>query len=182
MLATKLPSLADGDWVLNPDSSMDVTWKLRPGVRWHDGTPFTSADLAFTFQVYADVELPNEYQGRDFKLIESVSAPDPQTFVVHWGRPFVEGTDVGGLHPMPRHLLEETYRTNKASLDGHPAWSSQFVGLGPYKVEQWQEGFQVDFVRFDGYWQGRPPLDRVILQSFRTATRSSPTSWPGRLT
>jgi len=163
-LATKLPALADGDWVLNPGGSMDVTWKLRPNVKWHDGAPFTSADLTFAFQVYKDPELPSEYQGRNFRLMESVSAPDPYTFVVHWGRPFVEGTDVGGLHPMPRHLLDETYRTNKASLEGHPAWSSQFVGLGPYKMERWEDGYQVQFVRFDDYWQGRPPLDRVIVR------------------
>src|SRR5947199_8040963 len=38
-LASKIPSLADGDWRVNADGTMDVTWKLRPNVKWHDSAP-----------------------------------------------------------------------------------------------------------------------------------------------
>src|SRR6266567_3785701 len=47
-LATALPSIEDGTWQLNADGSMDTTWRLQPNAKWHDGTAFTSADLAFT--------------------------------------------------------------------------------------------------------------------------------------
>src|SRR5207249_1841157 len=50
-LATEVPSFETNTWRLNADGSMDVTWKLRPGVAWHDGAPFTSADLLFTLMV-----------------------------------------------------------------------------------------------------------------------------------
>src|SRR5205085_12550316 len=49
-LATEALSVERGTWRLNPNGSMDTTWKLRPGVRWQDGTPFTSADLLFAFE------------------------------------------------------------------------------------------------------------------------------------
>src|SRR5687767_5131365 len=43
-LAVEVPSIAAGSWRINPDASMDMTWKLRPNVTWHDGVDFTSAD------------------------------------------------------------------------------------------------------------------------------------------
>src|SRR6185295_13569515 len=48
LLATEVPAVENGAVRLRPDGGMDVTWKLRPGVTWHDGTPFTSADVKFT--------------------------------------------------------------------------------------------------------------------------------------
>jgi len=50
-LAAELPAAERGTWVVKPDGTMDVTWKLRPNIRWHDGTPFTSGDIAFSFQL-----------------------------------------------------------------------------------------------------------------------------------
>lgn len=47
-LAEAVPSLENGLWKVFPDGRMETTWKLKPGLRWHDGTPFTSDDLLFT--------------------------------------------------------------------------------------------------------------------------------------
>ena len=55
-LAVKIPSIEKGSWKLNSDGTMDTTWKLRPNVKWHDGMPFTSADLVFTYQVKLAVQ------------------------------------------------------------------------------------------------------------------------------
>src|SRR5205823_2484215 len=57
-LAVEVPSVEKGSWQVNPDGTMDLTWKLQPNVRWHDGTPFTSEDLLFSFGVYRDPDLP----------------------------------------------------------------------------------------------------------------------------
>src|SRR5205807_5654198 len=51
-LAQGLPSVEKGTWRVNPDGTMDVIWKIRPNVRWHDGTPFTVDDLMFTFTAF----------------------------------------------------------------------------------------------------------------------------------
>src|SRR5437870_524036 len=61
--ATKIPSVNDGDWKVNPDGTMDVTWKLKPNVTSHDGAPLTSADVAFGYQMYLDPELPVQRTG-----------------------------------------------------------------------------------------------------------------------
>src|SRR5262245_29348431 len=49
-LAEAIPTVENGGWRLMPDGKMETTWTLKPGVRWHDGTAFTAADLAFTLQ------------------------------------------------------------------------------------------------------------------------------------
>src|SRR5438067_10284507 len=46
-LAAELPSLENGTWTVNPDGTMEQTWRLRRNVLWHDGTPFTAADVRF---------------------------------------------------------------------------------------------------------------------------------------
>src|SRR5262249_46494109 len=81
-LALAKPSLADGTWVVNPDGTMDTTWKLHPNVKWHDGTPFTADDLTFTMQLKTERKLPWPPGGE--RLVASSSAPDPYTFVIHW--------------------------------------------------------------------------------------------------
>ena len=87
-LAAGQISTDNGTWVLNPDGSMDTTWKLRPNVKWHDGTPFTADDLRFTFDVFKDPDVPNSV-GAAIGLMESASVTDPQTFVIHWKAPFI---------------------------------------------------------------------------------------------
>ena len=60
-VAAKVPSIADGDWKVLPDGGMEVTWKLKPNIKWHDGTPFSAEDLAFSFGVYKDAQLPSPF-------------------------------------------------------------------------------------------------------------------------
>ena len=50
LLAASVPTVENGDVVLRKDGGMDVTWRLRPGVTWHDGTPHTSADVKFSIE------------------------------------------------------------------------------------------------------------------------------------
>src|SRR5437870_1772174 len=59
LLAVEKPSVDKGTWRLNPDGSMELTWKIHPNVEWHDGTPFTTSDLLFTFEVFKDPDVPS---------------------------------------------------------------------------------------------------------------------------
>lgn len=162
-LAADTISLEQGNWRLNPDGTMDTIWRLRPNVRWHDGAPFTSGDLLFAFNVYKDPEVPTR-EGGVLALMESASAPDPLTFIVHWSSPFVRANEAIGLEPLPRHLLEEQYTTDKANLGKSPRFTVDFVGLGPYRMTSWEPGLQAQFARFDEFFMGRPPLDSVIVR------------------
>lgn len=163
-LAAEVPALETGTWRLNPDGSMDVTWKLRPNVKWHDGTPFTSADMLFTYTLYKDPELPTLFAGQ-LRMMESATAPDPLTYAVHWSQTYVYAHRQPALEPMPKHLLEEPYlRGDRAFLTTTSRLTTEFVGLGPYRLSRWEPGAFMEYERYDDYYRGRPPLDKVALQ------------------
>jgi peptide/nickel transport system substrate-binding protein len=88
MLAEDVPSAENGLWKLRPDGRMELTWKIRPGVVWHDGTPLTAEDLLFTMELVQDPELP-EFRAASMGLIEQAEAVDAQTLVTVWSRPFI---------------------------------------------------------------------------------------------
>jgi peptide/nickel transport system substrate-binding protein len=163
-LALELPSVDRGTWTVNADGSMDTTWKLRPGVTWQDGQPFSADDVVFAFALHSDRDFTLSANGAKVRLIDDVTAPDPSTVVVHWRSTVPDADRAYGLDPMPRHLLEETYRTDKQALINSPLLSSGFVGLGPYRVARWEEGVELQFDRYDPYYLGRPPLDSVIVR------------------
>jgi peptide/nickel transport system substrate-binding protein len=132
-------------------------------VKWQAGTPFTADDLAFAFSVYKDPEIPTQI-GRVLQLMTGVEVADPTTLVVHWSAIYVEADAAFGLVPLPRHLMEPLYRTDKASFSNSPLLSTEFVGLGAYKLSRWEPGTQIEFVRFDDYYMGRPPLDTIQVR------------------
>jgi peptide/nickel transport system substrate-binding protein len=96
--------------------------------------------------------------------MDSVEAPDPLTLVVHWSSVYTEADRAFGLIPLPRHLMESTYRNDKANFLNSPLLGPEFVGLGPYRLVRWEPGVQMEFTRFDQYYMGRPPLDTVTLK------------------
>jgi len=163
-LAQELPSVEKGTWKLNPDGTMETTWKLRPNIKWHDGVPFTSADLVFWLTVVKDDSIPSTSL-IGLEQISSVSAPDPQTFVLHWSAPHYRANRIPEYGPIPRHILESVYaQKDPEALLTNRYFSTEFVGLGPFKLASWQPGSRIELTRFDDYFLGRPALDRVILQ------------------
>jgi len=162
-LATEGISVEKGTWKVNPDGTMQTTWKLRPDVRWHDGRSFSSDDLVFSFGVYKDPEVPNTI-GTAIRLMDSVAAPDPSTIVVYWSAPFLGAATAPGLIPMPRHLLEDLYLNDRASFLHSPRFTTSFVGLGPYRLQHWELGSHIEFARFEGYYSGPPRVSNLVLR------------------
>jgi ABC-type transport system substrate-binding protein len=132
-IAEKIPTIADGDWKVLPDGGMEVTWKLKPNVQWHDGTALTADDFVFGFKVINDPELPIEQLGQTSEMSD-VRAADPHTLVITWKSRSsfgnVNGND--GVPALPRHLAEPLYQSgDKTAFDNSPMWREGWVGLGP---------------------------------------------------
>src|SRR5437870_972590 len=108
-LADAVPTIDSGLWKVFPDGRMETTWRIKPNARWHDGTPFTAEDLAFTARVAQDADIAI-FRELAYDSIEDVAAPDPRTVVVRWSRPFIEADTMfsgfGSFQPvpLPRHL------------------------------------------------------------------------------
>jgi peptide/nickel transport system substrate-binding protein len=165
-LAEAVPTLENGLWQVLPDGRMVTTWKLKPGVHWHDGAPLTSADLLFTAMVEQDKELGIPLYPA-YESIDAITAPDPATVTVTWKQPYIEAdalfTYRVGL-PMPKHLLEGTYTQDKAAFVSVPYWSQEFVGAGPFKMREWVPDSHLVLRRFDDYVLGRPLLDEIEVK------------------
>jgi peptide/nickel transport system substrate-binding protein len=162
-LAEALISVERGTWRLNPDGTMDTAWRIRPNVKWHDGTPFTADDLHFSWGVFTDTEIPNRIP-QPSRLMASATVVDPLTLNVHWSAPYANADRAPGLVPLPRHLMEEAYLADKANFGSHPRLSTEFVGLGPYRLVRWETGSHLELAPFADYWRGRPPLDGVVVR------------------
>ncbi len=74
-LGEVVPSVDNGLWKLLPDGAMELTWRIRPNARWHDGAPLTAQDLAFTIQIHQDTAFP-VLRNRVFEL------PDPLALLI----------------------------------------------------------------------------------------------------
>lgn len=165
-IAQKVPTVEDGDWKVLPDGQMEVTWKLRPNVKWHDGVPATAGDFALGVQVIQDPEFP-QTRSDWARLITDVATPDASTVVVRWKQPYLYGNASGpnDIPGMPRHLLGELYgKGDKSAFFNSPLWTREFVGLGPYRLSEWVEGSLMQGLAFDDYFLGRPRIDRVIFR------------------
>ncbi len=143
-------------WEVSPDGKR-ITFHLRKGVKWHDGAPFTSDDVMFTYRKMIDPSTPTAY-GEDFKQVKRAGAPDPHTFVVEYARPFAPALASWGMHMLPKHLLEKHPDISKSPLNKKP------VGTGPYRFVEWKTGEKVVFDASPDYFEGKPYIARVITR------------------
>jgi peptide/nickel transport system substrate-binding protein len=168
-LAEDVPSTDNGLWTVFPDGRMDTTWRIRSGVLWHDGVPMTSDDLRFTMDVYRDKD-SGVLTMPELALVDDVEAPDPQTIVIHWQRPLIsaDGLFGGGISmwPLPQHLLEQPFRANKDGFLGLSYWRGDFVGTGPFKMQEWVTDSHLVLVANDDYVLGRPRVEQVVVRFF----------------
>jgi len=164
LLASAVPTVENGGVVLRADGGMDVTWKLRPGVRWHDGVAHTSADVKFTVDAINKGDWkPESVDG--FDRIASVDTPDSLTAVVHYREvyapyrwQFVRGT-------LPRHKLAGRDLNTANDYNRAP------LGTGPYRLAEWKTGEYILLERAPDYWRGDSlPHIRQILFKFLTNT------------
>lgn len=134
----------------SPDGR-DVTLRLAEGVRWHDGAPLTSADVAFTFAFVADRHHPRFTSQLD--AVERVETPDPLTLVITLRQPSPGFADqpLADLPILPAHLWR-ALRPGQAAPDGRP------VGSGPYRLVDHKVGQSYRFEANADYFRGPPAV------------------------
>ena len=140
-------------WEVSPDGLV-ITFHLRRGVTWQDGREFTSRDVLYTYRVTVDPKTPTSY-AEDFKQVKKVETPDPYTVRVSYDHPFAPALASWGSSILPAHLLEGKDIT-KTDLARKP------VGTGPYRLKEWVAGQKITLEAYEGYFEGRPYLSRVV--------------------
>lgn len=151
------PQLAQS-WTVSPDG-LTYIFRLRPGVTWHDGKPFTSADVA-----YSVLEVWKKYHSRGratFANVTAVDTPDPLTAVWRLSKPapyILSALASIESQILPKHLYAGTdVLTNPHNVAP--------VGTGPFRFAEWKRGQYIALVRNPTYWdKGKPYLDRLIFR------------------
>lgn len=165
------PSLAT-KW--EPDKSGRIyTIHLRRGVRFSDGSPFTADDVLFTFQVLADPKTENSMSGlvQIDGAFPSISKLDDYTVKLTFQRPVGMGLRMLDTIPMlPRGRLLKAYQEGRfGSAWGPTVNPAEVVGLGPFRLKEYQRGIRIVLERNPYYWkkdragQKLPYLDAVTF-------------------
>lgn len=152
-LATEVPSIANGQ--VAPDGTQ-VTYHLREGITFHDGSSVTASDVKATWEAIMHPDnTPITRLG--YEKIASIDTPDDLTVTVNFAEPFASWKILFDFI-----LPEEVIAANSPGLDESLAMR-QPIGFGPYRIKEWKPGEFVSYEAFDDYWQGRPAIDRFFI-------------------
>jgi peptide/nickel transport system substrate-binding protein len=172
-LVQTLPRLNTDDWRVSPDGRMQVTYRLRPNLTWHDGQPLTSRDFAFAYRVYTAPGL-GIFSPTPQNLMEGVEAPDDSTFVIRWSGPYADAATLieGDFEPLPEHIVGSPfamYEQEPAAREPFiqlPYWSTEYIGAGPFRLVRWEPGSHYEAAAHAGHALGRPRIDRLYIRFF----------------
>ena len=156
-LATAIPTRANGGV---SEDGLTVTYHLRRGVAWHDGAPFSAADVIFTWHVIMN-PANNVVTRLGYDKIASITAPDAYTVVVRLKQPYapiVANFFGPGEVPyviLPKHLLGGLPNINQAPYNRKP------VGTGPFIIQSYDPDAGVVLAANQHYWRGKPKLQGI---------------------
>ena len=163
VLAREVPTTGNGGLKLAADGkSMDVTYRLKPNLKWADGQPVTSEDIKFTWQ--AIMKDPKVTSRGGYDQITSIDTPDPLMAVVHYGSIYAayasRFSSSTGQPILPRHVLEKETDISKSEFVRAP------FGTGPFKITEFKSADHITAERNPNYREaGKPYLDRLIFRS-----------------
>lgn len=178
MLCTELPTYENGraKKEIHPDGTTGIaaTYTLKDDLVWGDGTPVTTKDILFAYNVgkHPKSGVGNgEFYTKD---ILSIDAQDDHSFTIHFAKEKCDFAPVGDLYPLPAHLERkifdkdpETYK-NRSLYNTDPA--NPGLWLGPYRIAKMESGSSVQLVRNEK-WQGKSPWFDTV--TFRTVDNSA---------
>ena len=166
-LAEEVPTVANGG--VSEDLT-SITWKIKPGILWSDGSAFTSADVKFTYDYCTHPE-GGCAQLTKFEGVKSVETPDDLTVVVTFegATPFPYGPFVGGESP----ILQKAQFSDCMGARAPECTEANFnpIGTGPFVVEEFKPNDVITFVANENYRDAaKPAFGRVLFKGGGDAT------------
>jgi len=147
-------------WSHSPDGLV-WTFKVRSGVKWQDGEPFTARDVAFTYNYVIKGQMGNFTSYTQF--IDRVTAPEDTTVKMYCSKPKANMLALW-IPILPEHIWSKiSYKAAEASFQNPPP----IVGTGPFQVVERKKDEYVRLVANKGYWRGAPKVDEVIFQNYQ---------------
>jgi len=151
-----VPLLADS-WEISEDKLI-YTFYIKKEIKWHDGVPFTSHDIVFSYNKIIDPKVDSPQLRNYYQDIRKVEALDDHTVRFTYARPYFLALEFcGGMPIVPRHIFEKgDFNTNSAGRSP--------VGTGPYKFAKWNTGSEIILERNEEYWGTKPHIKRIVFK------------------
>jgi peptide/nickel transport system substrate-binding protein len=142
------------EWKVS-DDHLSWTFKLAEGVKWHDGQPFTSEDVKFTYEslMKAQTGMYSDF----LKGITSIETPDPLTVIIKTDKPKANMLQVTAPI-LPKHIW------SNVKFDDLKTWpNDKPIGTGAFKFVEWKKGEYVKLEANKDYFLGAPKIDQLIF-------------------
>ena len=152
-LAAEVPTLQNGG--VSQDG-LTVTYKLRHGVTWHDGSLFTADDVKFTWQMIMNPKI-NVVSRDGYNKIKAIDTPDQYTVIIRFKEYYAPHLMLFSTI-LPKHALEAAEDVNKASFNRSP------IGTGPFKFKEWRLAEAVVLEANSSYYRGKPNLNTILYK------------------
>ena len=139
-----------------------AAFRLRPGLRFHDGQPLTTADVKWTYENFKGA-----YASLFHEKLDHIQIVDDRTIVFHFKEPFIDFMDLynGGVSGIgwiiPKHYYERV---------GRDGFKAQPIGAGPYKLVSQQAGVQMVFDAWEEYWRRSPGVKTIVVKGITDLT------------
>ncbi len=161
-------ALATG-WQVAPDK-LTYTFKLAPDAKWHDGKPFTSADVKFTIGLAKDSKSGSVFAAR-LAAVKEVETPDAQTAVIKLSQ-----ANAGLMDTLTKLMMLPAHQLSAIPVDAlakHEWWSKTPVGTGPFKFVKYETDQYVELAANADYRGGKPKVDGLVNRYFKTTASAA---------
>jgi peptide/nickel transport system substrate-binding protein len=138
------------------DAGKTIVFHLHHGVKWHDGAPFTSADVKFTIDSIMDPKVASPDKS-SFDLLDKVETPDDYTVVARYKKAYAPALEAWGQLIIPKHLLAGK-DLNTDPFNRHP------VGTGAYRFQSWTDKQSIVLTANPDYWDGKVHIQTQVLR------------------
>lgn len=153
----ELEPLLSESWEIS-DDKLKFKFKLRENVKWHDGVPFTSADVVFSYKSIMDPKVDAPHLRSYYQEILDVKAIGDYEVEFTYARPYFLALEFcGGMPIVPKHLFD------KGDFNKNP-YGRKPVGTGPYKFVKWTTGSEVVIAKNEDYWGEKPDLQSIVFK------------------
>lgn len=133
-----------------------IEFKLRRGVKWHDGKPFTAGDVVFTYDLIRSPKTITPY-ATDFRVVKEIKAVDDHTVRVTYTKPYFKALEIWMMGIVPRHILKNEKDIMGSQFNTHP------IGTGPYILKKLEFSKQIVLEANPTYFEHRPKIDKIVF-------------------